>query len=369
MTKSKVYFTNFRTTLQENQLQKLARLVKTAGMLENIQFKDRYAAIKIHFGEPGNLAFLRPNYSKVLVDLIKEQGGKAFLTDCNTLYVGGRKNALDHLDTAYENGYSPFSTGCHVIIGDGLKGTDDILVPVENGEYVKEAKIGRAIMDADILISLNHFKGHECTGFGGALKNIGMGCGSRAGKMEMHNAGKPFVDHEKCVGCGFCRKNCAHDAITITDRKATIDTSKCVGCGRCIGACPVDAVSTLTDESNDILNKKMAEYSWAVLHGRPHFHISLVVDVSPYCDCHGENDVPIVPDVGMFASFDPVALDMACADAVNAQQTIKGSIMDDVEHCHHDHFTDLHPTTNWKVCLDHAEKMGIGTTQYELITI
>ena len=224
-------------------------------------------------------------------------------------------------------------------------------------------------MDADILISLNHFKGHECTGFGGALKNIGMGCGSRAGKMEMHNAGKPFVDHEKCVGCGFCRKNCAHDAITITDRKATIDTSKCVGCGRCIGACPVDAVSTLTDESNDILNKKMAEYSWAVLHGRPHFHISLVVDVSPYCDCHGENDVPIVPDVGMFASFDPVALDMACADAVNAQQTIKGSIMDDVEHCHHDHFTDLHPTTNWKVCLDHAEKMGIGTTQYELITI
>ncbi len=369
MTKSKVYFTNFRTTLQENQLQKLARLVKTAGMLENIQFKDRYAAIKIHFGEPGNLAFLRPNYSKVLVDLIKEQGGKVFLTDCNTLYVGGRKNALDHLDTAYENGYSPFSTGCHVIIGDGLKGTDDILVPVENGEYVKEAKIGRAIMDADILISLNHFKGHECTGFGGALKNIGMGCGSRAGKMEMHNAGKPFVDHEKCVGCGFCRKNCAHDAITITDRKATIDTSKCVGCGRCIGACPVDAVSTLTDESNDILNKKMAEYSWAVLHGRPHFHISLVVDVSPYCDCHGENDVPIVPDVGMFASFDPVALDMACADAVNAQQTIKGSIMDDVEHCHHDHFTDLHPTTNWKVCLDHAEKMGIGTTQYELITI
>ena len=369
MTKSKVYFTNFRTTLQENQLQKLARLVKTAGMLENIQFKDRYAAIKIHFGEPGNLAFLRPNYSKVLVDLIKEQGGKVFLTDCNTLYVGGRKNALDHLDTAYENGYSPFSTGCHVIIGDGLKGTDDILVPVENGEYVKEAKIGRDIMDADILISLNHFKGHECTGFGGALKNIGMGCGSRAGKMEMHNAGKPFVDHEKCVGCGFCRKNCAHDAITITDRKATIDTSKCVGCGRCIGACPVDAVSTLTDESNDILNKKMAEYSWAVLHGRPHFHISLVVDVSPYCDCHGENDVPIVPDVGMFASFDPVALDMACADAVNAQQTIKGSIMDDVEHCHHDHFTDLHPTTNWKVCLDHAEKMGIGTTQYELITI
>lgn len=369
MAKSKVYFTNFRTTLHENQLQKLARLVKKAGMLENIQFKDRYAAIKIHFGEPGNLAFLRPNYSKVLVDLIREQGGKAFLTDCNTLYVGGRKNALDHLDAAYSNGYSPFSTGCHVIIADGLKGTDETLVPVENGEYVKEAKIGHAIMDADIIISLNHFKGHEATGFGGALKNIGMGCGSRAGKMEMHNAGKPSVDQEACVGCGFCQKNCAHSAITITDRKAAIDHNRCVGCGRCIGACPMDAVSAPGDESNDILNRKMAEYSWAVLHGRPHFHVSLVVDVSPYCDCHAENDVPIVPDVGMFASFDPVALDMACADAVNAQVPLKGSVLDEVEHCHHDHFTDVHPTTNWKSCLEHAEKLGLGSTDYELITI
>ena len=190
MSASKVYFTNFRATFTENLLQKLARLVKKAGMLEQIDFKNQYTAIKIHFGEPGNLAYLRPNYSKVIVDLIKEQGGKVFLTDCNTLYVGGRKNALDHLDSAYTNGYNPFTTGCHLLIADGLKGTDDILVPID-GEYVKEAKIGRAIMDADIFISLSHFKGHESTGFGGALKNIGMGCGSRAGKMEMHNAGKP----------------------------------------------------------------------------------------------------------------------------------------------------------------------------------
>lgn len=173
MSASKVYFTNFRATFTENLLQKLARLVKKAGMLEQIDFKNQYTAIKIHFGEPGNLAYLRPNYSKVIVDLIKEQGGKVFLTDCNTLYVGGRKNALDHLDSAYTNGYNPFTTGCHLLIADGLKGTDDILVPID-GEYVKEAKIGRAIMDADIFISLSHFKGHESTGFGGALKNIGM---------------------------------------------------------------------------------------------------------------------------------------------------------------------------------------------------
>ena len=367
---SKVYFTNFRTTPRENLPQKLARLVKKAGMLEGIDFSNKYTAIKIHFGEPGNLSYLRPNYAKVIVDLIKEQGGRVYLTDCNTLYVGRRKNALDHLEAAYENGYTPFTTGCHVIIADGLKGTDETLVPID-GDYVKEAKIGRAVMDADIFISMNHFKGHESTGFGGALKNIGMGCGSRAGKMEMHSAGKPTVSNRRCVGCGACVKVCAHSAITITDKKASIDHSKCVGCGRCIGICPMDAVKAANDESNDILNCKIAEYAAAVLKDRPNFHISLVVDVSPYCDCHAENDVAIVPDVGMFASFDPVAIDMACADAVNAQQPNQGSILDEHihEHDHHDHFTTVSPNTNWKSAVAHGVKIGIGSDQYELITV
>ena len=364
---SKVYYTNFRATYRENLPQKLARLVKKAGMMD-IDFENKYTAIKIHFGEPGNLAYLRPNYSKVIVDLIKGQGGRVFLTDCNTLYVGRRKNALDHLDAAYENGYNPFATGCHVIIADGLKGTDEALVPID-GDYVKEAKIGQAVMDADIIISMNHFKGHEAPGFGGALKNIGMGCGSRAGKMEMHSAGKPYVRERKCIGCGACQKICAHNAITITDKKASINHDYCVGCGRCIGVCPVDAVRSPDDESNDILNCKIAEYSLAVLKDRPAFHISLVCDVSPNCDCHGENDMPIVPDVGMFASFDPVALDIACADAVNRQPIIAGSVLDEQEHVHHDHFTDTHPETNWMSCIDHAVKLGLGSKEYELIEI
>jgi len=364
---SKVYFTNFRATPRENLPQKLARLVKTAGM-QNLDFENKYTAIKIHFGEPGNLAYLRPNYAKVIVDLIKEQGGRVFLTDCNTLYVGRRKNGLDHLDAAYENGYNPFATGCHVVIADGIKGTDEVLVPID-GDYVKEAKIGRAVMDADIVISMNHFKGHESTGFGGALKNLGMGCGSRAGKMEMHSAGKPYVKQKKCIGCAQCQKVCAHSAITITNKKASIDHNKCVGCGRCIGICPMDAVKPAEDESNDILNCKIAEYSLAVLKDRPNFHISLVVDVSPYCDCHGENDVPIVPDVGMFASFDPVALDMACADAVNKQPVIAGSLLDEMPHVHHDHFTDTHPETNWMSSIEHAVKLGLGSKEYELIEI
>ncbi|MGL5437365.1 MAG: DUF362 domain-containing protein [Lachnospiraceae bacterium] len=368
MEKSKVYYTNFKATYSENLLQKLNRLIRRAGMTKQIMFENKYTAVKIHFGEPGNLAYLRPNYAKVLIDIIKEEQGRAFLTDCNTLYVGRRKNALDHLDAAYENGYSPFSTGCHVIIADGLKGTDETLVPIE-GEYVKEAKIGRAVMDADIFISLNHFKGHEATGFGGALKNIGMGCGSRAGKMEQHNAGKPHVVQDICIGCGACTRVCAHSAITITSRKAAISHERCVGCGRCIGVCPVDAVASSYDESNDILNKKIAEYTWAVLKDRPHFHISLVCDVSPNCDCHSENDIPIVPNVGMFASFDPVALDVACADAVNRQPIIAGSVLSEQSHHHSDHFINTHPETNWEVCIDHAVKLGIGHREYELITI
>jgi uncharacterized Fe-S center protein len=273
------------------------------------------------------------------------------------------------MDAAYVNGFSPFSTGCHVIIADGLKGTDEAYVPVEGGEYVKEAKIGRAIMDADIFISLSHFKGHEATGFGGALKNIGMGCGSRAGKMEMHSAGKPHVDESLCIGCKRCAKICAHDAPSFTNGKASIDHNKCVGCGRCIGVCPKDAVLPASDESNDILNCKIAEYSKAVINGRPNFHISLVIDVSPYCDCHAENDAAIVPDVGFFASFDPVALDVACAYAVNQQPVISNSLLGEADHEGHDHFGAVSPSTNWRSCIEHAKKLGLGNDEYELIEV
>ena len=363
-----VYYSDLRAKIGTSLPQKLERLMKAAGF-ENIDFDGKFTAIKIHFGEPGNLAFLRPNWAKVVCDYVKKLGGKPFLTDCNTLYVGGRKNALDHLDSAYENGFNPFCTGVHTIIADGLKGTEETLVKVAGGKYVKEAKIGSAIMSADVIISLNHFKGHECTGFGGALKNLGMGCGSRAGKMEMHSAGKPRVSQRKCIGCGMCAKICAHNAPIIKNKKATIDHTKCVGCGRCIGVCPKDAVCAPFDEANDILNCKIAEYTKAVIDGRVNFHINLVIDVSPYCDCHAENDLPIVPDVGMFASFDPVALDKACADAVNASPIIDGSLLDECEHCHGDHFCDVSPQTNWKSCLEHAEKLGIGKMQYNLVKI
>ena len=209
--------------------------------MDQINFDKKFTAIKLHFGEPGNLAFLRPNYARTVVDLVRQLGGRPFLTDCNTLYVGRRKDALEHLESAYQNGFNPYNVGCHLIIGDGLKGTDDVEIPVD-GDYVRKAKIGRAIADADIFISLTHFKAHEAGGIGGTIKNIGMGCGSRAGKMEMHSNGKPGVNADVCIGCRSCAKACAHGAPQFVNKKMHIDYDKCVGCGRCIGVCPTQAL-------------------------------------------------------------------------------------------------------------------------------
>ena len=268
MSASKVFFTDFRCRLGVSQLDKLRKLLEKSEF-SKIDFDGKFVAIKLHFGELGNLSFLRANYAKVVADFVKERGGKPFLTDCNTLYVGSRKNALEHMDTAYLNGYSPFSTGCHVIIADGLKGSDDIEVPVVGGEYCKTARIGRAVMDADIFISLAHFKGHEHAGFGGALKNIGMGCGSRAGKMAMHADGKPYVQTDLCVGCGACAKICAHNGPQIADKKCHIDHDACAGCGRCIAICPKDAIRPGLDSSEKILNCKITEYAKAKHDKRP----------------------------------------------------------------------------------------------------
>ena len=341
MEASTVYYTDFRCPVGTSLTEKLRRLCIAAG-IKSIDMDGKFVAIKMHFGELGNLAFLRPNYAKVVADLCKEQGGQPFLTDCNTLYPGSRKNALEHLSCAQENGFWPMTTGCQIIIGDGLRGTDELEVPVPNGEYCKTAKIGRAIMDADIFISLTHFKGHEATGFGGAIKNIGMGCGSRAGKMEQHSSGKPAVQEELCRGCH-----------------------------RCIGACNFDAIYSIDSSANEELDRKMAEYAAAVCAGRPCFHISLVQDISPNCDCHGENDAPILPDIGMFASFDPVALDQACADAcLNAQPLPNSQLGQNLAkpgwNCHHDNFKDSNPNVEWKATLEQAEKIGMGTRQCTL---
>lgn len=370
MAKSTVYFTDYRCHIGTSRLDKLKKVCLAAG-IKDIDMEGKFVAIKMHFGELGNLAFLRPNYAKAVADLVKEQGGMPFLTDCNTLYPGSRKNALEHLDCANLNGFNPLSTGCQILIADGLRGTDDIEVPVENGEYCKTALIGRAIMDADVFISLTHFKGHEETGFGGAIKNIGMGCGSRAGKMHQHASGKPAVHEDLCRGCKRCSTECGSDAFTYVNKKAVIDYDKCKGCGRCIGACSFDAIYNPNESAFELLDRKMAEYAQAVCHGRPCFHVALVQDISPNCDCHGENDAAILPDIGIFASFDPIALDQACTDACQKAAPIANSQLGENLakpdwHCHHDHFKDSNPNIEWEATLDQGEKIGLGSREYEL---
>jgi uncharacterized Fe-S center protein len=370
MDQANVYFTDFRT--HDVPLPaKLQKLMRRAGV-GSIDMEGKLVAIKMHFGELGNIAYLRPNYAKAVADVVKELGGKPFLTDCNTLYPGYRKNAIDHLYNAEVNGFNFMTTGCPVIIADGLRGTDDIEVPVRNGEYCKTAYIGRAVMDADVFLSLTHFKGHEATGFGGALKNIGMGCGSRAGKMQQHMSGKPHVNEELCRCCGRCARECGSDAISYDSGKAYIDQELCKGCGRCIGACSFDAIENDSWDANQLLDRRIAEYTQAVCDGRPCFHISLITDVSPNCDCHAENDAPILPDIGMLASFDPVALDQACADLCLSAEPIRNSQLGDNlakpdwQH-HHDHFLDSNPNICWKETLEHGEKIGLGTRRYQLI--
>ena len=376
MEKAKVFFTDFRTPSGGDGLPtKLKKLIRKAG-IGHIDMDGKFVAIKMHFGELGNISYLRPNYARAVVDVVKELGGKPFLTDCNTLYPGSRKNALEHMYCAWENGFTPLTVGAPIIIADGLKGTDDVAVPVHGGEFVTEARIGRAVMDADVFISLTHFKGHESTGFGGTIKNIGMGCGSRAGKKDQHCHGKAQINQDLCRGCKRCMRECANNGLVFVEesRKMYVHNDNCVGCGRCLGACNFDAISFGEDNANEMLCCRMAEYTKAVVDGRPQFHISLIVDVSPNCDCHSENDAPILPNIGMFASFDPLALDQACVDACLRANPMPNSQLWDNLHKPGfadwgDPFRNSTPESEWRACLDHAEKIGLGSREYELIRL
>jgi uncharacterized Fe-S center protein len=370
MERSKVYFTNLRTKASLSLPLKMERLIKKAG-IEQIDFKDKFVAIKLHFGEPGNLAYIRPNYVAALVKLLRGLGAKPFLTDSNTLYSGKRSNAVDHLESAVANGFNPLSAGCNVIIGDGVKGVDYREVEI-NGDFCKAPKIGSAIADADIVVSMTHFKGHEQSGFGGTLKNLGMGSASRGGKLEMHSDSQPKVDKDECTGCGVCTKNCAHDAIHLgADKKAYIEYDKCVGCGQCVALCQYEGVALGSWDTSENLNCKIAEYTKAVLLDKPHFHVSFIMNVSPECDCWGHNDAALIPDLGIAASFDPVALDHACADLVTKAPALYNNAIrdsgDENTYENEDKFHIIHPDTNWLAGLKHGEKIGIGNVNYELI--
>ncbi len=367
MKKSPVYWIDLRTTPALTILQKLDRLLRAANM-HKLDLRDKYTALKIHLGEPGNMATIRSPYVAVVSGLVRELGGKPFLTDSNTLYSGRRHNAYDHLRAGFFNGYSYDATGCDIIIADGLKGNDFVEMPVQGGTHCAFARVGCAVAEADAVISLNHFKGHELTGFGGALKNLGMGAASRSGKKFLHEVSHPTIFREKCTGCSLCVKNCASKAITLdAERKAVIDHELCTGCCQCVAVCQFGAARASEGSASRVCSERIAEYTEAILHGKPQFHVNFVMNVSPNCDCWPNNDAPVVADIGIFASADPVALDQACVDAVNAATPIQGTALTDKGYSGAgEKFGHIHPDVDWAPGLDHAERLGIGRRAYEL---
>ncbi len=366
---SKVFFADMRASHKENLFDKLAKLLALAGLSQRVQEGD-LTAVKIHFGEKGNSAFIRPIFARRVVDELKKLGARPFLTDSSTLYPGERKEAVSALSCGIENGFAYAVVQAPLIISDGLRGMSEVTVPMA-GELLKEVYIGTDIVEADSLVALSHFKCHELTGFGGAIKNLGMGCASRRGKLVQHSTVAPVVAAKRCIACSLCIRACAHGAIVISDGAAVIDPLLCAGCSRCITVCPVKAIDIQWNEAAELVMRKMAEYARGAVTGKQDkmLFLNFITQVSPACDCYGHCDAPIVNDVGICASHDPVALDQACADLVNQARGNESSALQTGHEPGGDKFRGVYPHIPWEVQLEHAEKVGLGSRKYELVKL
>lgn len=366
---STVYFTDLRTTPKRSVLDKVGDLLNRVKLNKKIR-KNDLVAVKLHFGEMGNTAFLRPVFLRVVVDKIKGSGGRPFLTDTNTLYTGSRSDSVSHLTTAVLNGFDYSCVGCPIIIADGLKGRAGVKVPIK-GKILKETSIAREIVDADAMVVVTHFKGHELSGFGGTIKNVGMGCAAHEGKLIQHSNVAPQVNAQTCIGCRTCVPYCPAGAITVQEKKASINAKKCIGCGECTLVCPSKAIEIQWNESPDIFQKKMAEYACGALKGKEKktVFLSFVMQVSPACDCYPNSDAPIVKDIGILASIDPVAVDAASCDLVNNEESVPGTVIKTPLKRGEDKWRALYPSIDWNIQLDHAVKMGLGEREYTLVKI
>lgn len=367
---AEVFFADMRAKHKENLLDKLEKLFVRAGMKELIAPKD-LVALKVHFGERGNTGYVRPQFIRRLVNQVKNLGGRPFLTDTNTLYAGSRADAVDHLQTAIENGFAYAVVDAPLIIADGLVGKDYVNVPVHMKHFA-EVKISSAVYHADALLVISHFKGHELVGFGGALKNLGMGGGSRGGKQMMHSDVLPEVNEEKCRGCAKCEEWCPAGAIAVKQEKgkAYIDAQKCLGCGECTITCPHRAIAISWKTEPHIAQEKIVEYAAGVLKNKQNKagFFNFVLNVSPDCDCAGWTDAAIVRDIGILASLDPVALDQACVDLVNKERGLPESRLAGHEDAV-DKFGAIWPNANWERQLAYAQEVGLGTRTYNLIKV
>jgi len=365
-----VYFMDLQATSRENLPQKLSRLIKNAG-IEDILSQNDLTAVKIHFGEKGNTAYIRPVFIRKIIQTTRAFGATPFLTDANTLYVGARSNAVSHIHTAIENGFSYSSMDATpVIIADGLRGKNETKIMI-NQKNCTHAYIGSEIIDSNALVSIAHFKGHEITGFGGTLKNLGMGCASRRGKLDQHSSVSPKIKRKTCIGCAECKNHCPSEAIYLKEKKAYIEKEKCIGCAECIARCPTESVSIRWNQTGPVFLEKMIEYTSGVLQNKKgkSFFINFITDITPKCDCLSYSESPIVNNVGVLASTDPVAIDQASADLVNLQKGLPGTVLKNNLAPGEDKFKGLYPNVDWESQLDYAQKLGLGTRKYKLVKL
>lgn len=363
---STVYFTDLSAGPRENLVSKLGRLIEVTGLEDVIQKRD-LVAVKLHFGELGNTAYIRPVFFRKIIEVIRAAGGDPFLTDANTVYAGTRSDSVNHLQTAIHNGFSYSVVNAPIIIADGLRGKSEVAVEISQKRFDK-VYIGSEIVNADALVSIAHFKGHELSGFGGTIKNLGMGCASRKGKLAQHSTVSPKVVRKKCIGCEDCVPHCSQSAITVTEKKASINPETCIGCGECILICPNSAIQIQWNQSVPVFLENMAEYTLGVLKNKSQkaLFVNFITDISPACDCFGHNDAPIVRDIGILASTDPVAIDQASVDLVNKEAALPGSCLKENRGPGEDKFKGLYPYVDWEIQLEYAEQLGLGSRSYTL---
>ncbi len=366
---STVYFAPVRTTKKRSLVTRAGDLLDRAGLSSAIEEKD-LVAIKLHFGEQGNTGFVQPVFVREAVARVKAAGGKPFLTDANTLYRGERFNAVDHLTCAVHNGFGYATVEAPIIIADGLDGRDAVDVSITGGDHFESVRIGAAAVHADAMVVVTHVKGHEATGFGGALKNVGMGLGCRSAKQRMHSDFSPDPVAEKCTACGKCVTWCPVNAITIgPDRVAVVDYDICYGCGECVAACPFGAIDISWKTTPEAIQEKIVEHVAGAVAGKDGkiVYLSFVINVSPDCDCWHFSDASIVSDIGVLASTDIVAIDQAAYDLVTGATGLHGSLGEGMA-AGDDKFTAV-TGIDGTHALAYAERMGLGSRAYRLVNV
>lgn len=364
-----VWFAPLRTEKKLSLVKRMGMLMERAGLADAIA-EDDFVAVKLHFGEEGGTGFVQPVFAREAVRLIKAHGGKPFLTDANTLYSGKRWNSVDHIENALHHGFSYATVEAPVIIADGLTGGDSREVAIEGFKHFESVRLGSAAVDADALVTITHVKGHEATGFGGALKNVGMGLGCRSAKQRMHSDFTPEVIAEKCTGCNRCVTGCPVAAIALgPDRVAVVDLEPCYGCGECVARCPSGAIGIQWKTTPEALQEKIVEHVAGALLGKEGktVHVSFVTNVSPDCDCWSFSDAPVVADIGVLASTDIVAIDQAAYDLVRQASGIPGGRGEGLSAgC--DKFTEI-TGVDGTVAMRYAEECGLGSRTYDLKTL